>query len=342
MATTSDASLSSSVDALLDAPPRQPDFPPDPPRAERDLVYRVVSSKVRLRVRLQEIWSSRELFTFLVRKELKVKYKSSVLGLLWSMLNPAVVLMVYYVVFKYIAKNPTPLFALYLFSGLLVWNLFSTVLPGSASTIVQNAGIVKKVAFPREILPLSQVGTGVVFLFFQAIVMGLFLLGFQHSPDWAYLPLMLFALLDLIVLASAFAIFLSAVNVYYRDVEHLVAVVIQAWFWGVAIVYNFNTVYDGLVYNPITHAGHHLRWLLALYLIDPMEPIILSFQRFFYGTVTAHHIKSIAGGNYQVLAGYHYSFYLEMLAGVLVAGILLFFGAMKVFGRIEGNFAEEL
>lgn len=332
MATTSEAGLSTSVDSLLGTPSAAPGMLPTR-QDQRDLPYRVVSSKVRLGVRIGEIWASRELFVFLVRKELKVKYKSSVLGLLWSMLNPAVVLMVYYVVFKYIAKNPTPDFALYLFSGLLVWNLFATVLPGSASTIVANSGIVKKVAFPREILPLSQVGTGVVFLFFQTIVMALFLVGFQYSPDWGYTPLVLFALVDLVVLTSAFAVFLSAVNVYFRDVEHLVAVLLQAWFWAVAIVYPFNTVYTEVV------TRHHLQWLLDLYLLDPMEPIVLAFQRFFYGKV---YVSIPGNAHYAALAGYSYHFYAEMLLGVLVAGILLLLGAMKVFGRIEGNFAEEL
>ncbi|HVC25130.1 MAG TPA: ABC transporter permease [Acidimicrobiales bacterium] len=332
MAMASEAGVSASVDTQLDElPPAAGGTPPRP--SPRELPYRVVSSKVRLGVRVREIWESRELFVFLVRKELKVKYKSSVLGLLWSMLNPAVVLMVYYVVFKYVLKNPTPDFALYLFSGLLVWNLFATVLPGSSSTIVANAGIVKKVAFPREILPLSQVGTGVVFLFFQMIVMALFLLGFQYSPDWSYLPVALFALVDLIVLTAAFAIFLSAVNVYYRDVEHLVAVLLQAWFWGIPVVYNFNLVYTELV------KLHSFHWLMDLYLIDPVTPLVLAFQRAFYGHVD---VAVPSQAHYQVLAGYSAGFYLEMLLAVLVAGVLLLVGAMKVFGRIEGNFAEEL
>ncbi|MHB1783226.1 MAG: ABC transporter permease [Acidimicrobiales bacterium] len=332
MTTTSDAGPSSAVGTLVE--PRAAGSAPSPvARGEQDLPYRVVSSEVRLRTRLADIWGSHELFVFLVRKELKVKYKSSVLGLLWSMLNPAVVLMVYYVVFKYVLKNPTPDFALYLFSGLLVWNLFSTVLPGSSSTIVANAGIVKKVAFPREILPLSQVGTGAVFLFFQSIVMALFLIGFQYAPDWAYAPVVLFALVDLLVLTSACAIFLSAVNVYYRDVEHLVAVLLQAWFWGIPVVYNFNLVYVELL-------KHHLHWLLGLYLVDPITPLILAFQRFFYGHVSVSNIPGYA--HYQVLAGYPYHFFLEMLAAVLVASVLLLLGAMRVFSRIEGNFAEEL
>ncbi len=333
MTTTSDAGPSSAVGTLVE--PRAAGSVPSPvARGEQDLPYRVVSSEVRLRTRLADIWGSHELFVFLVRKELKVKYKSSVLGLLWSMLNPAVVLMVYYVVFKYVLKNPTPDFALYLFSGLLVWNLFSTVLPGSSSTIVANAGIVKKVAFPREILPLSQVGTGAVFLFFQSIVMALFLIGFQYSPDWVYAPVVLFALVDLLVLTSACAIFLSAVNVYYRDVEHLVAVLLQAWFWGIPVVYNFNLVYKELVQL------HSFHWLMDIYLVDPVTPLVLAFQRAFYGDVTVTVPHQTAP--YQVLAGYGAGFYLEMLAGVLAASVLLLVGAMKVFGRLEGNFAEEL
>ena len=119
----------------------------------QELVARIVSSHVTLRARLRELWNARELFVFLVRKDLKVKYKNSFLGFLWSMLNPAFVLLVYYVVFKYFLKNPTPYFALYLFSGLLIWNLFQTATTGSASVIVANSGIVKKVAFPARSSP---------------------------------------------------------------------------------------------------------------------------------------------------------------------------------------------
>src|SRR5476649_778313 len=118
----------------------------------RPKTARIVSARVNLRTRIVEIVRARELLVFLIRKELKVKYKGSILGLLWSMLNPAVTLIVYYVVFKYFLVNDVPYFALYLFSGLIVWNFFLTALIGSASTIVANAGIVKKVAFPREIL----------------------------------------------------------------------------------------------------------------------------------------------------------------------------------------------
>jgi ABC-2 type transport system permease protein len=334
------------------------------------LVPRVVSSRLRIFPRFRDIWRSRELFVFLVRKDLKVKYKGSVLGLLWSMLNPAVTLLVYYVVFKYFLKSGVPDFALYLFSGLIAWNLFLTALVGASSSIVANAGIVKKVSFPREILALAQVGTSTMFFFFQSLVLVAFLVGFRYAPDWSYLPLAAFALVDLIVFTSALALFFSAVNVYLRDIEHLIAVLLNAWFWGVPIIYSFNRVYQ------------HAKWLGYVYLVDPMTVIILAFQRAIYGKVTfitqatakvpyvlhgaiayrtvivktttaqlpyvlngkvAYHAKVVSAASTTVqLANYPYHFYLLLLGIVLVASLVLLLLAMVIFGRIEGNFAEEL
>jgi len=230
-------------------------------------------------------------------------------------------------------KSLVPNFALFLFSGLIVWNFFSAALQGSASSIVAASGIVKKVSFPREILPLAQVGTASVFFGLQALVLVIFLAGFQFAPAWGYLPLVAFALVDLAVLAAGVGIFLAAVNVYLRDIEHLIAVLLQAWFWGVPIIYSFNTVYTLTLH-------HHLRWLLDLYLADPLTPIVLSFQRALYGRVSF-----IPAGSHTptyVLAGYPYHFFVELLALVLVASIAILFGALQFFGRVEGNFAEEL
>src|SRR5207248_4697248 len=124
--------------------------------------FRVVSARINLRQRFRDIWAYRELLGGLVRKELKVKYKNSVLGFLWSMLNPALYLVVFYVVFQLILKNGIPQFAIFLLAGLLVWNLFSTALPGATGSVVGNSGLVKKVAFPREVLALSSVGAALV------------------------------------------------------------------------------------------------------------------------------------------------------------------------------------
>ena len=228
------------------------------------------------------------------------------------MLNPAFVLLVYYIVFKYFLKNPTPYFALYLFAGLLIWNLFQTATTGSASVIVANSGIVKKVAFPREILALSQVGTACVFFFFQSLVLVVFLVGFQYSPAWRYLPIVLFALVDLIVFSAALSVFLSAVNVFFRDIEHLILVLLNAWFWGVPIIYSYDLVYG-------MFARHHLVWLARAVPRQPDHdgrddlPAGALRQR-----VRAHHPGN---PHYAVLANYPYHFYVEMLGGLLGVAI---------------------
>ncbi len=313
-----------------------------------ELPSRVVSAKTTLPSRLMNIWQARELLLFLIRKELKVKYKGSVLGFLWSMLNPAIVLGVYYVVFKYFLKSSIPDFALFLFSGLIVWNFFGSALQGCASSVVGAAGIVKKVSFPREVLPLAQVGTALFFFFLQSLVLVLFLAGFQFAPAWSYLPLVLFGLIDLVILAAGVGIFLSALNVSLRDIEHLIQVLLQAWFWGVPIIYSYNTVYDLFLRHP------SVKWMATLYLADPVTPIVLSFQRALYGHVTyvsANPVPKIVAGHLEyinhnvtniVLATYPYHFLVELLVIVLVAAIAIFIGAVKYFGNVEGNFAEEL
>jgi ABC-2 type transport system permease protein len=293
--------------------------------AGRDLPMRVVSAKVSLRNRFLEIWQARELVIFLVRKELKVRYKNSVLGFLWSFLNPALVLLVYYVVFKYFLANHISLFAIYLFAGLLPWNLFNNSLLSSAGVLVAQAGIVKKVSFPREILALAQVGTSICYFFFQACIMVAFLVGFQVMPDWKFLPVVLLALLCDVVFSAALAVFLSAVTVYLRDVQHLIEVLLVALFFSAPIVYMFTTVGTKL-------AKHGILWI---YFLNPLVSIVLAFQRFIYGTVAPrdHPIP---------IATYGEHWYFAVLGIILVISVLMFLLAMLIFGRVEGNFAEEL
>lgn len=286
---------------------------------------RVVSAKVNLRHRLAEIWQCRELIIFLVRKELKVRYKNSVLGFLWSFLNPALILAVYYVVFKYFLANHMVDFAIYLFAGLLPWNLFNNSLLSSAGVLVAQAGIVKKVSFPREILAIAQVGTAMCYFFFQACIMLCFLLGFGVMPDWKFLPVMLFALVCDIVFSGALSIFLSAVNVYLRDVQHLIEVALVALFFSAPIVYAFSTVATKL-------STHGILWL---YLCNPLVSIVLAFQKFIYGTVASRDVPI-------PIASYSEHWYFLVLGIVFVIYVVLFVLAMLIFGRVEGNFAEEL
>ena len=194
--------------------------------------------------RFRRIVEYRELLVGMTRKELKVKYKNSVLGFAWSLLNPLLYLVVFYVAFVKILGSGVPAFPIFLLSGLLVWNLFSTgarrrVLARSSA----NAGLVKKVAFPREILPLAAVGSMLVHFFLQSMVL------FARARDRA-----LGRRVGVRPAAPAgagraaaphaarSASCSSAVNVYLRDTQHFLELALLAWFWVTPIVYGFMTI----------------------------------------------------------------------------------------------------
>jgi ABC-2 type transport system permease protein len=148
-----------------------------------------VSSRPNAWQRVVNVWRYRELLVSLVRKELKVKYKNSVLGFVWSLLNPALYLVVFYVVFKYFLGAGLPLFAIFLLAGLLPWNLFGVALGAATGSIVQNPSLVTKVWFPREILPLASIGAGLVHFVLQTIVLFAALLIFRHAPSPTFLAI---------------------------------------------------------------------------------------------------------------------------------------------------------
>ena len=279
---------------------------------------RTITPKGHLGARVRDIFRYRELLVNLVRKDLKVKYKSSVLGFLWSLLTPAMLLVVYYFVFSVLLGSGIPRFPIYLLSGLLAWNLFNVGLVSATGSVVASSGIVNKVWFPREVLPLSAIGAALVHFFLQGIVMVLTLLVFRHPIEWAYLPLLPLALAVLLIFCAAVGILMSAVNVYLRDMQHLVEVALLPWFFCTPIVYSYDLI------------AQKLGGKASLYLINPVTPVVLVFQRAIYGRYA------------DVVHQFPYWWYVRNLVIVLVASSLLLAFALSVFRRLEGNFTEEL
>jgi ABC-2 type transport system permease protein len=296
-----------------------------------DRPTRVSTARVGLWDRVKEIWRYRELLVAFSRTELKVKYKNSVLGFAWSMLNPALYLVVYWVVFDLILGSGIPNFPIFLLSGILVWNLFATSLGSATGSVVANAGLVRKVAFPREILPLASVGAALVHFFLQAIVLVLALVVFQYHVAWSYVPLLPVALFALLFFVAGLGVLLGSINVHLRDTAHFVELALIAWFFMTPIVYPYETVAQKL--------GDH-SWL---FLLNPVTDIVLTFQRAIYGQVTG--VKTVNGTTTvtKILPqGVDQWWYLWHLGLVIAASALLFLLALHVFGRAEGNFAEEL
>ena len=290
---------------------------------------RVVRSKISPRERLARIVAYHELLVGMVRKELKVKYKNSILGFAWSLLNPLLYLVVFYVAFQLILGSGVPDFAIYLLSGLLVWNFFSTGLSSACSSVVANAGLVKKVSFPREILPLAAAGSMLVHFFLQSFVLFTVLAIVRWHVAWTYIPLVPLALVVLMLMVGALGILLSAVNVYLRDTQHFLELALLAWFWMTPIVYGFETIHQkgGL--------------LPRVYLLNPVIPIVIIFQRAIYARLDNPKVPSNVPSHH-IIPHWPMTHYLGYLGYSFAFGVVALAIGIAVFGRSEANFAEEL
>jgi ABC-2 type transport system permease protein len=283
--------------------------------------------------RLRELFRHREVLVNLTRKETKVKYKSSVLGVAWSMLNPALYLVVFYVVFTFILRSGIENFVVYLLSGIVPWSLFATGLQGATGSVVANGPLVTKVAFPREILPLSAIGASLVNFFFQSIVLLAALLVFTYPFFGPALVLVPFAVLVLLLFVTAVGLATSALNVRYRDTHHLVDLALLAWFWVTPIVYPGATL---VAENLGSRA-------LQLYLLNPMANVVLAFQRALYGgTSEVALYGDPAGGIESVLPDPGIAWYAGRLGVLAVVSFLLLYLTWRTFYRRSGDFAEEL
>jgi ABC-2 type transport system permease protein len=299
---------------------------------------RVVSARPSLYRRLLAIWNSRELLFYFVITDIKIKYKSSVLGLLWSLLAPALTLGIYFLVFGTLLKSGIPAFVIFLASGLLIWNFFFNIVSSSTGIVVERAAVVKKVSFPREILALSTVGTSMIYFVMQAIVLAVLMMAFQHAPDWTLLWLMPIAIIGVALVGGALGILLSAVNVYLRDTKHLTDVALQLWFYLTPIVYSFKAKV-----SPQLHQ-HGLVWV---YMLNPLTSFAMTFQKVLYARqIVVSTAPTTPGGHVypllKVLPSWPVSTYLILDFGWIAAGLVAMVFAVWVFGRLEGNFAEEL
>jgi len=268
---------------------------------------------------IRDVWSRRELLNQLTRREVKARYKDSALGFFWSLAKPLAMLVVYYVAIgKFLgAARSIPDFAIFIFAGLTAWQLFSDIVIIGTGSIVGNAGLIKKVYVPRELFPLSVVGSS---LFNFAIQLGVLIgatavLGrFPTGERWLYFVL---AMAVVVPFATALALLLSATNVYLRDVAYLVEIMLMILMWASPIVYSW-----ALVQKAIGGT-----WLETLYLANPMTMVVLGFQKAFWVAGDGQPFPPHLGRN---------------LILTCVASVVLLWFCQRVFARLQSNFAQEL
>jgi lipopolysaccharide transport system permease protein len=228
----------------------------------------------------------RELLYFLIWSELKVRYKQTVLGAAWAIIQPFAIMVVFAVFFGLVIKVPTgeipyPVFA---YSGLVLWTYFANAFNQSSDSLVQHENLITKVYFPRLLVPVASVVAGLVdFVVAFAVLVGLVIF-YGFVPTAAILALPLFVLLA-VMTALAVSLWLSALNVKYRDVRLLIPVLTQLWFFSTPIIYPSSLVPEGWrtlyeVLNPMAGIVEGFRWALLGGAAEAPDPMLLAISVF--------------------------------------------------------------
>ncbi len=253
----------------------------------------------------KKIYNYRELLKTNVKKEIRGRYKNSFLGILWSFLNPLLQLLVYSVIFGALLAGGDETYPIYICVALIPWTYFTTAISQASFTVIGNADIIKKVYFPREILPISVVTSGAVNFVISTIIILAFVIFSGVGLSW-YIVLYPFILLIQYILLLGIGFIVSSVTVYFRDLEHIIGVVLMAAFYATPIVYN------------IQQLPHTLQVLVNL---NPMTHLINAYRDIFY---------------------YHQMPNMEILFMLLGISIVLTVIGYFIFKKLQKGFAEEL
>ena len=256
----------------------------------------------------KDLYEYRELLKTNVKKDIRGKYKGSFLGILWSFLNPLLQVIVYAIVFPYLMRGATiENYVVYLVTGIIPWSFFSTVVGVGTTVIKSNQGIIKKVYFPREILIISQVISGLVNFFISCVIILLFCLGFGVGVSIHILFILVIAIIQAI-LSLGILFITSSINVYIQDLEYIVSFLLNMAFYGTPIIYEI---------SQFASAGTLLKFIE----LNPMTPIINAYRDVFL----YHQWPNPSG-----------------LIYVAILGLIILVVGYLIFRKLEKGFAEQL
>jgi lipopolysaccharide transport system permease protein len=225
-----------------------------------------------LAINFRELWLYRELLFFLTWRDIKIRYKQTALGALWAILQPFLTMVVFTLIFGRLGKLDSQTggvpYAIWVFAALLPWMFFANAITNSSNSLVGSSNLITKVYFPRVIIPLATVGSGVVDFFMGALVLGGMMLYYQVFPTWS-IVLLPVLLLGMVLVATGVGMMLSALTVAYRDFRYAVPFMVQIWLFITPVIYGSKMVPE------------KWRWLIML---NPMTSIVESFRAVFLGT----------------------------------------------------------
>ncbi len=269
-----------------------------------------------MRTSLVELWQYRELLLSLTSRDLKVRYKNSVLGIAWSLLNPLLMMLVFTVVYAVLLGQANrPDYAAFILAGLLPWNFFSASVMGGTGSVVNNSHLIKKIYFPRAVLPTSIVLSNLVnFLIALPVYFVLaWLLGVRFTPYVVFLPVVMVVEL---VFTLGVSLFLSGLNVFYRDVQHIMEVLMLAWFFLTPVIWDVSLLPQSKMILGVEVPVQRL-----VYILNPMASIIAAYRDvLYYGRPIG------------------WDFFLRTIITAVLTLVIGFF----VFNHLKGRFAEEV
>lgn len=275
------------------------------PTLPKEPLVVIEPQKSRFGINLRDLWTYHELLYFLTWRDIKVRYKQTLLGVMWAILQPLFMMLVFALFFGKLVGVPSdgipyPIFA---YAGLLPWTFFSTAATTSGNSVVNSANLITKVYFPRLIVPTASVAAALVDFGITFIVLAILMIYYKVSLTWGLLMLPVLIVL-LTVLALAFGILMSGLNVKYRDIKFVLPFLIQLWFFASPIIY------------PTSLVPERWRWILAL---NPMTGIIEGFRAALFGR---------KGFDWEAIA-----------ISAVITVMLLIYAALS-FKRMEKTFAD--
>jgi lipopolysaccharide transport system permease protein len=269
---------------------------------------------------IRELYRYRALIAILVSRDLKARYRGSVLGFMWSMLNPFLMMLVYWLVFSIYLRNPMENYHVYLFCGLLPWLWFSASMLEGCSSIISGANLVKKVMFPAEILPLVVVLSNLIHFFFGLPILAGFLIFYRIVPGQNILAFPLVVVIQFIF-TFGLVLALSALSVHLRDIQQILTNLVTLWFFMTPIVYRMVDL----------NLDNQPRIIYIVMNMNPMKHIMSAYHRMFLQTISDR-------GNS--------IFNLPLpWTGLLAVTVLSFFLLMfswRIFNRFKTGFSEEI
>lgn len=255
--------------------------------------------------KIKEIYTYRHMLFTLVKQDINGRYKGSIFGFLWTLLNPLFMLLVYSIVFQFVFRSDIENYPIYLFICLMPWNAFNNMIGAGTTCVSNNASILKKVYFPREVLPLSVVISNTIQYFFSVVIIFIALLVSGVGISWYALLLPIVVLVQ-ITFAFGLILMLSAANVYVRDVQYMMNPIMMIWMYASPILYSITMVPE--------------KWLW-LYKLNPMVSILQGYQNILYD---------------QTLPDF------KSLGIVFLVSIVICIIGYLIFNKLQRRFAEEV